>query len=81
VVAVQVEVLRVGPLAHAADRAVLDRPVRHSHALVAVRVVDGRDEQHEGIEQLLVLALREFAQQHQQRLLPSTSPAWMLPWR
>ena len=69
VVAVQVEVLRVAPRPHAADRTELVRPVVEGHPLVAVGVVDGSDEQDQRRAPLLVRAGHEVTQQHQQRFL------------
>ena len=45
VIAVQIVSLGVRPLAHAADGSVLTAAVGEGHALVAVRVVNGRDQQ------------------------------------
>ena len=70
VVAVQVQVLGVGALAHSPNRAVLQRSIRELDALVAVGVVDRRDEQHQRVEPGGVLPARQPAQQHLHRFLP-----------
>ena len=68
-VAIQIEVLRIGALSHAADRAPLAAAVGHVDAFVAVRVVDRVDQQHDRLEPLRALALGNGAQQPQQRFL------------
>ena len=50
VIAVEIIALGVGALSHAADWAVLPRPVVHVEPLVAVRVVDRVDQQHQRIK-------------------------------
>ena len=71
VIAVQVVALGVRPLAHPPDRPVLAAAVREEHPLVAVRVVDGRDEEDHRLPPLAVAAGEEVAQQHLERLLPA----------
>ena len=74
VIAVQVEALGVGPLAHAADRSMLTRAVVEADPFVAVRVVDGRHEQDQRIGPVRVRAGRQFPDQHEQGFLAADLP-------
>ena len=69
VIAVQVVSLGVRALAHAADRPMLAPAVREGHALIAVRVVDGRDQQDHRLAPCAVAAGQEVAEKHLERLL------------
>ena len=69
VIAIEIEILRVRPTPDAADRAVLQRTLAESDALVAVGVVDRRDEQHERVEPGGMLPVDDLAQQDLQRFL------------
>ena len=64
-VAVEVEPLRVRPLPHPLDGPVLVGPVTRVDPLVAVGVVDGRDEEREVVGPAGVLALRECAEERE----------------
>ena len=69
VVAVDVEPLRVGARALAADRAVLEAAAGQRDLLVAVGVVVGVHEQHHRRQPVGVLARGDVADQRQHRLL------------
>ena len=69
-VAVEVEAVGVGALAHAVDGAVLERPVARVEALVPVGVVDRGDEDRERIGPGGVLTAGEVAEEEERRLLP-----------
>jgi hypothetical protein len=69
VVAVDVQVLRVGARAHPVDRAVLALPVVQRELFVAVGVVDRRDEEDHRVEPRRVPPERQLAQQDLRRLL------------
>ncbi len=64
VIAIQVEPLRVGALALAAHGAVLRAAVVEREALVAVGVVDRRDQEDHRLQPVVVPARGEVAQQH-----------------
>ena len=64
VIAIEVEPLRVGALALAAHRAVLRAAVVEREALVAVGVVDRRDQEDHRLQPVVVPARGEVAQQH-----------------
>ena len=68
-VTVEVEVLRVVALAHASHRAMLRTAVAHVHPLVAVGVVDRRDEQHDILEPTGALAPGQRTQQPERGFL------------
>jgi hypothetical protein len=69
VVAVQVEVLRIGALPHPAHGAELAAPVADAHPLVAVGVVDRVDEQHHVLQPRGPLAPGDRPQQPQRGFL------------
>ena len=69
VVAVEIEVLGVRALSHAADRAELASAVPDAHPFVAVGVVDRVDEQDDVLEPAGALALGDRTQQPEARLL------------
>ena len=70
-IAVQVVALGVRPQTHPADRSVLAAPVGQADPFIAVRVVDGRDQQDHRLPPLAVAAGQEVAEQHLERLLPA----------
>jgi hypothetical protein len=75
VVPIQVQALRVRTLAHAAHGPVLAGPVGDRDPLVPIRVVDRRDQEHEGIEPPVVVAGGHGPKQRLGRFLPLHLPA------
>ncbi len=71
VIAVQVVALSVRPLTHPSDRPVLTATIGEGHPFIAVRVVDGRDQQYHRLPPFAVAAGQEVAEQHLERLLPA----------
>ena len=71
VITVQVIALGVRPLTHPPDRPVLTATIGEGHPFIAVRVVDGRDQQDHRLPPFAVAAGQEVAEQHLERLLPA----------
>ena len=69
VVTVEVVALGIGAPSHAAQGAVLARAVVEANPFVAVGVVNGRHQEHQGVQPRGVFALGQFAQQHQRGFL------------
>ena len=69
-VAVQIQTLGVGPLAHPPRGAVLSGPVIQPHRVVSVRVVDRSDEQDHVVEPAVVLPRGDFPQKDLKGFLP-----------
>ena len=67
VVAVDVEALGIGTRALPADRSVLQTTARQRHALVAIGVVDGVDEEHHRSQPVGVRPASDVAHQRQHR--------------
>ncbi len=65
VIAVQVVVLGVRSLALSCSRAVLAPPAVGCEPLVAVRVVDGGDQQHHALQPVRVFSFGELPEEHQ----------------
>ena len=71
VIAVQVVALGIGALPHPAEGSVLAAAVGEGHPLIAVRVVDGPDEQDHRLPPFAVATGHDVPQQHLERLLPA----------
>jgi len=64
-IAVEVDPVGGGAVAHALDRTILVRAVEDRHILVPIRVVDRCEERHRGLCQLRPAAEGDVAQDHQ----------------
>ena len=74
-IAIEVEAVGVFARADARERPELRGPVIEADALVAVRVIEGRDEDDHPGEQRTQIADREAPRDDERGFFPSTSPA------
>ncbi len=69
-VPVQVQPHGIGTLAHSRHRSVLSPAVRGAHPLVSVRVVEGSDQQDQGVGPVPMLPLRQLPKEDEKSFLP-----------